>query len=198
VRKPTAKAMMPLIAVVLLLGIAGGFESASERQGLINGYLVDPAKAGGKAALMQAAGEFRVVAANLLWDKVVDRYHHRYMQSGGEWDKNVTILPILRSIVDLDPHFVQAYELMGGIILPRTGHLVEGQQVLAEGIKRNPNEWELYREMAMLYGWTEKRPADALPYAQAGLAQCPDDFSRNLMTRLVNTLQRQIATHTTG
>ena len=40
----------------------------------------------------------------------------------------------------------------------------------------------------MLYAWTERKPVLALPYAQAGLAQANDDFSRNLMGRLCRTL----------
>ena len=66
---------------------------------------------------------------------------------------------------------------MGGTILPRTGRLAEGERVLAQGIKNNPNDWEMYREMAMLYAWTEHKPALALPYAQAGLAR-PTTTSR--------------------
>lgn len=172
-----------------LLALAGHFEAASETSGLAQGYLVTTASQGKNAALAQAGGEFRVVAANLLWDKVVDHYHHQFMADGGDWAKNESLLPLLQTIITLDPHFVQAYEVMGGAILPRTGHLAEGETVLTDGIKHNPNEWELYREMAMLLSYTEHKPKQALPYAEQGLAQANDDFSRHLMTKLCHTLR---------
>lgn len=155
-------------------------------------YLTNVSKSGSKETLVKAGGEFRIVAANLLWMKVADRYHHQYLSKGGQWDKNESLLPLLKTIIELDPHFVQAYMMMGGTILPRTGHIEEGKRILSQGIKNNPNEWELYREMAMLYAWNEKKPVEALPYAQEGLAQTKDDFSRNIMSRLCHTLEEQI------
>jgi len=178
-----------LLCGALLTG-AACFQTASEPVGIAQGYL---APSGDKnAALVQAAGEFRIVAANILWAKVVDHYHHQYMADGGDWSKNASLLPLLQTITTLDPHFVEAYELMGGTILPRLGRVTEAQSVLERGIKNNPYDWEMYREMAMLYAWTQHRPQEALPYAQAGLAQADDDFSRRLMTKLCHTLHRQI------
>jgi len=192
-RKPQPKRWLPFVAAAALLMIGGGFESASRSTGLANGYLVDASKSGQRQAVLQAAGEFRVVAANMLWAKVVDHYHHEFMAKGGEWDKNPSLLPLLNTIIELDPHFTQAYEMMGGTLLPKLGRLDEGRRILAKGIKNNPNDWELDREMAMLYAWRERRPADALPYAQAGLANAPDNFSKNIMGKLCTTLRRQIA-----
>ena len=163
-------------AALLFLGLAGGgrqlSRSASQRTGLAQGYLVTSAAQGKNAALAQAGGEFRIVAANLLWSKVIDHYHHQYMADGGDWSKNESLLPLLQTIITLDPHFVQAYEIMGGAILPRTGHVAEGEKVLAAGHRQqrnDPKEWELYREMAMLLAYTEHKPAEALPYAEKGL-----------------------------
>lgn len=187
----------PLAALGLgLLMAAGSLESASQKTGQAEGYLVSSATQGKNAALAQAGGEFRIVAANLLWGKVVDHYHHQYMADGGDWSKNESLLPLLQTIITLDPHFIQAYEIMGGAILPKTGRLAEGKRVIAEGIAHNTGdeqEWELYREMAMLLAVTEHRPAEALPFAQKGLACASDDFSRHLMTRLCNTLHGQVA-----
>lgn len=182
---------------VLLCG-AGWCESASQPSGVAQGYLA----AGGSrsGALAQAAGEFRVVAANVLWGRVVDHYHHQYMADGGDWARNVSLLPLLHTIVLLDPHFTEAYELMGGTILPRTGREAEGKAVLAQGIRNNPDDWEMYREMAMLYAWNDKQPAEALSYARLGLAQAArvtddDGFSRRLMADMCVTLRRQVRDH---
>ena len=182
-------------AALLCLGLfagAGTFEQVSQASGLAQGYLVSSAAAGRNAALAQAGGEFRIAAANLIWDKVVDHYHHQFMAQGGDWSKNESLLPMLQLIITLDPHFIQAYQLMGGAILPRTGHVAEGERVLAQGIKSNPNDWEMDREMAMLLSFTEHRPAAALPYAEAGLKNADDDFSVHLMTRLCRTLRRDM------
>ena len=91
------------------------------------------------------------------------------MADGGDWSKNESLLPLLQAILTLDPHFIQAYEIMGGEILPKTGRVAEGKKVIAEGIARNASdseEWELYREMAMLLAVTEHNPSAALPFAE--------------------------------
>ena len=182
--------LAPAVLCLTFFAMAGCFEAASQPVGVQRGYLRTHVH--GNQGLMLAAGEFRTVAANLLWSKVVDHYHHVFMAQGGDWSKNVSLLPLLQTITELDPHFTQAYQLEGGTILPRTGHLAQGHAVLAEGIKNNPNSWELLREMAMLYAWTEHKPAAALPYAEAALKQANDGFSRNLLTRLCQTLHEQI------
>ena len=182
-------------AALLFLGFllaAGSFEGAAQKTGLAEGYLVTSAAQGKSAVLAQAGGEFRIVAANLLWDKVIDHYHHQYLAQGGDWSKNESLLPLLQTIITLDPHFIQAYEIMGGAILPKTGHAAEAKKVLQAGIAHNlndPQEWELYREMAMLLAATEHHPAQALPYAEKGLAASNDEFSRHLMTKLCRTLR---------
>ena len=170
--------------------VAGTFESLSQTAGQAQGYLVTSAADGKNAALAQAGGEFRIAAANLIWDKVIDHYHHQFMAQGGDWSKNESLLPMLQLIINLDPHFTQAYQLMGGAILPRTGHVAEGEKVLADGIKHNPNDWEMDREMALLLSYTEHKPAAALPYAEAGLKNADDAFSVHLMTRFCHTLRR--------
>ncbi len=185
----------PLLLCAALLCMAAFSESLAQPVGVSEGYLVG--SRGGSPALAQAAGEFRIVAANLLWAKVVDHYHHQFMADGGNWAKNESLLPLLQTIITLDPHFVEAYGLMGATILPETGHVAQGQAVLAAGIHNNPNDWELDRDMAMLYAWTERKPQAALPYALAGLRQTrqitdDDGFALHLMARLCQTLERQI------
>lgn len=177
--------------------LSGSFlcERLSLPTAIARGYLADGK--GQSGAIVQAAGEFRIVAANLLWAKVLDHYHHQYLADGGDWAKNVSLLPLLQSIIMLDPHFTEAYELMGGTILPRTGREAQGKAILVEGIKNNPADWELYREIAMLYAWNDHCPQAALPYAKAGLEQATrikddDGFSSHLMSMLCTTLRRQI------
>ena len=179
-----------MFGCTVFFGCAGLCEILMQPVGVSHGYLTR--STGKNAAVTEAAGEFRVAAANILWSKVVDHYHHQYLADGGNWEKNESLLPVLQTIITLDPHFVEAYQLMGGTILPQTGHVVEGQAILALGIKNNPYDWEMYREMAMLYAWTEHKPEAGLPYAREGLKQADDDFSRHLMALLCHTLQERI------
>lgn len=184
------RSLTSLLVCGALMSGAAMCESAMQPAGVSRGYLA--ASRDKNVAIAQAAGEFRIVAANVLWARVVDHYHHQYMAQGGDWEKNQSLLPLLQTIIALDPHFVEAYELMGGTLLPKLGRVTQGQAVLAQGIKNNPYDWELYREMAMLYAWTENKPKEALPYAQAGLAQADDNFSRRLMTQLCRTLKERM------
>ncbi len=181
---------MPLIVCIVMLIAAGLLESVSQPVGVRQGYLVTSANR--DEAVVQATGEFRIVAANILWEKVIDHYHHQYIADGGDWSKNVSLLPLLQTIITLDPHFTQAYEVMGGAILPNTGRMAEGQAVLAKGIQNNPNDWDLDREMALLLAWRQHKNAPALVYAQMGLKNADDDFSRQLMAKFVHTLQDRV------
>jgi tetratricopeptide (TPR) repeat protein len=171
------------------LFIASVAESASEKTAVDNGYLI--AAHDQNTAVAVAAGEFRIVVANVIWSDVVDHYHHRYIAEGGDWSKNPTILPLLKTIIALDPHFVEAYETLG-TILYRRGGTSEGEAVLSEGIRYNPDHWELYREMALMYAKDDNWDR-ALPYGQQGLKLADDDFSRNLMGMLVHSVQQRIA-----
>lgn len=181
-----------MLVALTLFTIAGSFETLSEPSALRQGYLVSSLQSDQNGALTQASGEFRIVAANLLWSKVLDHYHHQYMADGGSWNKNENLLPLLKTIITLDPHFSEAYQIMGYSILPSLGREAEGKAILARGIKSNPNDWELYRDMAMLCAVQEKRPDTALPFAEAGLRCANDDFSKQLMSKLCVTLQGRV------
>jgi hypothetical protein len=190
-RNALLKKLLPAALAAVCFTVAATMERASQPTGVAKGYLVSASPTSGNTGLVQALGEFRVVAANMLWQKV-DHYHDRYIEEGGDWTRNASILPMLRQITILDPHFDKAYELMGGTILPKTGRIAEGRAVLAEGIRNNPDDWELYREMAMLEAVIAKKPAAALPYARIGLRKADDDFDRNIMRLLCKTLEEQV------
>lgn len=172
---------------------ANCLDMAMTPTGVAEGYL---AKSDGRtisgAAVAHAAGEFRIVAANLLWMKVVDHYHHQYIASGGDWSRNQTLLPYCRMITWLDPHFVEAYDVGEGI-LAQLGRYKEAKDFLNEGIQNNPRSWELENDMALLYGWYQKDPKDALPYAERAREVADDPFYQHRMEMFCNTLSRMIA-----
>ncbi|MCW3059278.1 MAG: hypothetical protein JWQ02_1099, partial [Capsulimonas sp.] len=79
-----------LAAAILLMLAAGAFDSLSMPTAMREGYLKSTGKDSNGAVAM-AAGQFRSVAANLLWMKVVDHYHHQQMADGGDWSKNESL-----------------------------------------------------------------------------------------------------------
>lgn len=182
---------IPYAVALTLFTLAAVLESRGQSTAVAYGYEAQGATNGQEQALYEAAGEFRIVIANLLWSKVVDQYHHQFMAHGGEWDKNVSLLPILHTIVQLDPHFVEAYELMGGEILPKTGHVMLAEKVLLEGVKNNPNSWELDRETAMHFALVRHDNVRASFFAKLAMSNANDMFSRNLSRRLFATMVRR-------
>ena len=85
--------------------------------------------------VLAMAGQFRIVFANLLWIKV-DKYHHEYIEHHGNWAENPDILPLLRMITWLDPHFIQAYQVAGFMLSGNLKRYDFARQLLAEEIQR--------------------------------------------------------------
>ena len=179
---------------LLLLLAAGSFDAASMPTGVREGYLKSAIGKDSAGAVSVAAGQFRSVAANLLWLKVVDHYHHQHMADGGDWSKKREPPADPQDDHRAGPAFRRSpTPSWAARSCARTGHVREGEEVLKRGIAQNPKEYELYRQMALLITLDDRRPADALPYAQKGLETAPDDFSRNIMKKLCKTLEGRIA-----
>lgn len=110
-------------------------------------------KPGGTASFGYISGEvlasalmgLREVAASLLWLKIEDYFH------SGEHEK---IPPLIRIITWLDPHFIEAYS-SGAWQLAWNSEdwrlIPSAKEFLEEGIKNNPDKYELYADMGWLY-----------------------------------------------
>jgi hypothetical protein len=158
--------------------------------GAAKGYLEGSIGAApSEKAAAHALGEFRIVAANMIWLNVVDRYHHEYTEKGGNWSKNVSLLPYLKMVVWLDPHFVEAYDVSAAI-LSSTNQYPEAQKALDEGVKNNNESWQLQYDQAMFRAWCLKDKKSALPYAIAARDLVDDPFLKHRMQIFVNTLSR--------
>jgi hypothetical protein len=168
--------------------------------GVAEGYMVSSnGKTPSLESVAHAAGEFRIVAANLLWMKVIDHYHHQYLAKGGAWNKNTSLMPYLRIIVWLDPHFIEAYQV-GGSILAGTNRYKECDEFLGEGTRNNIDSWQIYYDRAMLRAWYEKEPGPAIPFAHHALECATDSFTRHRISKLCTTLDdavrnKQLARH---
>jgi tetratricopeptide (TPR) repeat protein len=98
-----------------------------------------------REVLATALMGLREVAASLLWMKIEDYFH------SGEHEK---IPPLIRIITWLDPHFVEAYS-SGAWQLAWNSEdwrlIPSAEAFLEEGIKNNPDKYELYADMGWLY-----------------------------------------------
>jgi hypothetical protein len=175
----------------VLLITAGCLDASLTPLGVTEGYIISSnGTTPSMEAVVHAADEFRIVVANLLWIKVVDHYHHQFLAKGGAWNHNTALMPYLRMIVWLDPHFIEAYEV-GGSILAATHRYKDCDDYLGQGTRSNLNSWQLYYDRAMLHAWYEKSPSSALPFAQHALDSATDPFDHQRIRRFCDTLVRE-------
>jgi tetratricopeptide (TPR) repeat protein len=101
-------------------------------------------------------GGFRGVAADILWMKM-DEYWHN-----GFWDRMV---PLLRTVTLLDPHFLTAWDTAGWHFLYnltveadnkddpelKQYFIENGLAVYKEGIAWNPDKYDLYMQLGWSY-----------------------------------------------
>jgi tetratricopeptide (TPR) repeat protein len=109
---------------------------------------------GGTVAIMAMIGGFRPMVVNLLWLKA-DQYWHA--GASGWW----RIVPVLQSICEMDPHFIDAWSTFGwhcawNIYADASDRdkpkwVQTGINVYKRGIYFNPDRYELYKDLAWLY-----------------------------------------------
>ena len=114
------------------------------------------------SALLDILGELRYTAAALLWMKT-DYYHHEYEFAGKPLNINEPIMPLIRLITLLDPHFVQAYDFGAYHLAVNLRMYKESMNFLKEGLTYNPNSFELNWEYGFLL-YMAKNYSEALPY----------------------------------
>lgn len=138
------------------------------------------------------AGEFRTVAANLMWIKA-DQYHHEFIEKNPDWTQDKDLLGLINLITDLDPSFVVAYSSGAMIYAYGCDNPERAVDYLNEGIAANPRAWELHRIAAIVYARRLRDPARALPYARAAARYCDNGFDKRVVLRLLHTLERMAA-----
>ncbi len=98
-------------------------------------------------------GGFRGPAANLLWLKMESYWHSE------KWHD---CLPVMRTVTWLDPHFVEAWRILGWHVMynmtvettdidRQDMYLEAGVAYLKEGIAWNPHIYDLYWELGWSY-----------------------------------------------
>lgn len=72
---------------------------------------------------------------------------HTHLEAGSERE----ILPWLRVAAELDPQRVETYTVAGYWLRNRLGKVQEAEQFLREGLRNNPNSYEILFELGQLY-----------------------------------------------
>lgn len=145
-------------------------------------------QASGSPAAAQVAGQFRTVGANLLWVKI-ESYHHEQEKRGTNWTRNGDLLPLLRAITYLDPHFVQAYSVHG-YMLAANKQYDEALALLHEGIRNNPKSSELYEGAGLIYARYLKQTEKGMWYYAQAHQRAEDDFDKDRLGRTFTILRR--------
>ena len=114
------------------------------------------------SALIDILGELRYTAAAILWMKT-DYYQHEYEYSGKDFRTNEPIMPLIRLITLLDPHFIQAYDFGAYHLAVNLKKKDESMKFLKEGITNNPDAFELNWEYGFLL-YIDKKYSESLPY----------------------------------
>ncbi|MDO8588705.1 MAG: hypothetical protein Q7T82_16880 [Armatimonadota bacterium] len=143
----------------------------------------------GESAAYALAGEFRSVIANFLWIKV-ERYHHEFIQTNADWRANKDMLPLIKMITDLDPHFTEAYLCGSWMLSMGLDRPDEGIAFAKEGVRNNPDNMAVNEIVGTIYARKLKQPSKALPYLRRALQLSADDWDRRRMRRLIRTVRR--------
>ena len=114
------------------------------------------------SALVDILGELRYTVAALLWMKT-DYYQHEYEFSGKSFQTNEPIMPLIRLITILDPHFIQAYDFGAYHLAVNLKKKEESIKFIKEGLDNNPEAFELNWEYGFLC-YYDKKYSEALPF----------------------------------
>ncbi len=82
---------------------------------------------------------------------------HSHLEQGGERE----LLPWLRLSAQLDPQRVDTYTIASYWLRSRLGKVDEAEQFLREGLRTNPDSYEIYYELGRIYDENRKSPQTA-------------------------------------
>ncbi len=91
---------------------------------------------------------------------------HTHLESGKEGE----ILPWLRIAAELDPQRLETYTVAAYWLRSRLGKVAEAEQFLREGLRNNPNSYEILFELGRLYAEAKKEPDRARNLWELALA----------------------------
>ncbi|MDD3626985.1 MAG: hypothetical protein PHV06_06660 [bacterium] len=113
-------------------------------------------------------GSVRNIISDFLWIRV-DLYHHSWEWGGNYWTENENLIILYRFITYLNPHHEQAYVQGGYHLIANLNKKQEGLEFLEEGLKNNPNSFEIRFELAFEYFLNFNNPDLAIKYSKEAL-----------------------------
>jgi hypothetical protein len=124
-------------------------------------------------------GQVRGLLADFLWLRV-DEYQHRRRIVGGDLlrSDDEALMPLVRLITWLNPHFVDAYALGGQWLAFHFDRPRESMAFYEEGIRNNPRSFDLLNGAAWVYWRFQKDYAKAAERAQDAANVAEDDLQR--------------------
>ncbi|MCK5598044.1 hypothetical protein KAI78_00285 [bacterium] len=130
------------ILIIALLSYCLGFT-------LLNMICVRPGALGREDSIATRAElRAREFFAEFLWNRI-DIYHHMWEFSGKAANSEKSSLFLMKYAVMIDPHFVKAYSMGAFLLYRHWGKKDQGRDFLMEGIRNNPQSWELWKDMTL-------------------------------------------------
>jgi tetratricopeptide (TPR) repeat protein len=148
---------MKLIALLLLIVACLGIywlQSAIDRQmGCIHHNEEALYWPSGKVLKALSLGHYGLIA-DIYWMRAVQYYGGKRLQNAREFK---LLEPLIDIATTLDPQLLHAYRF-GSIFLSEKSPIGAQQPekaitLLEKGIRYNPNEWQLYRDLGFVYYW---------------------------------------------
>lgn len=124
-------------------------------------------------------GQARGLLADFLWLRV-DEYQHRRRIVGGDLLRadDESLMPLVRLITWLNPHFIDAYALGGQWLAFHFDRPTEATEFYEEGIRNNPRSFALLNGAAWVYWRFEQEYTTAAERADQASHVAPDDLHR--------------------
>lgn len=140
-----------LIAALLLVGVTGAQAWVDVYRPAVNDEAGVPFT-GAAVVVRGFAGQIRGLLADVLWLRV-DEYAHRRRIADGDVNRadDEALLPLVRLITWLDPHYVNAYALGGQWLAFHFGRAREAVTFYDEGIRNNPQAADLLTGAAFVH-----------------------------------------------
>jgi hypothetical protein len=124
-------------------------------------------------------GQIRGLLADFLWLRV-DEYQHRRRIVNGDLLRadDEALMPLVRLITWLNPHFTDAYALGGQWLAFHFGRPREAVAFYEEGIRNNPRDAELLTGAAWVYWRLLHDPAKGAARAEQAARVTDDDIAK--------------------
>ncbi|MFH1150121.1 MAG: hypothetical protein V1748_06590 [Actinomycetota bacterium] len=179
------------VAVVLVLALLGG---AVAIQYSLDGRTTATAwdKSGPfdtVRSLLDVLGGVRESVAAYFWTKT-DTVFHEYL--GGSVMKEQALYPYYWLMTRLDPHFVMPY-YFASWILCRMGKVDQGYELALEGLRNNPESWELQENLASIYLFFKRDPRKARYHLLQALRLTEDPEEKAVVASFLHIVDLIIA-----